>query len=159
MTIPILAAAHDELNGEISPDGRWLAYQSNESGEHEVYLRPFPNVDEGRWQLSFGGGMQPVWRPDGGEILYLVPEIGLVGVEFQSTAVPVWGSAQLVTELPIDMEQLNPLSGRNYDISRDGLRFLMVRQAARTEDPLEGLARYDVVLNWFEELEQQVPHP
>jgi Tol biopolymer transport system component len=57
-----------ELNGEISPDGHWLAYESNDSGQAEIYVRPFPNVNGGRWQLSTEGGTRPSWRRDGQEL-------------------------------------------------------------------------------------------
>ena len=57
----LVATEFDELNGEVSPDGRWMAYQSNQSGQYEVYVRPFPNVDDGLWQISTGGGTHPLW--------------------------------------------------------------------------------------------------
>ena len=56
----LLATEFGEFNGEVSGDGRWLAYQSNESGQFEIYVRPFPNVNEGRWQISTGGGTAPL---------------------------------------------------------------------------------------------------
>jgi serine/threonine-protein kinase len=62
-----------ERNGEISPDGRWLAYQSDESGEFEIYVRPLPDADRGRWQISTGGGTQPLWARSAGELFYLAP--------------------------------------------------------------------------------------
>ena len=55
---------------EVSPNGRWIAYHSNESGEFQVYVRPFPNVDGGRWQISSDGGFSPVWGPDGRELFF-----------------------------------------------------------------------------------------
>ncbi|MGH8648697.1 MAG: TolB family protein, partial [Burkholderiales bacterium] len=64
----------DERNGEISPDGRWLAYESNESGQSQIYVRPFPAVDEGRWQVSTSGGVQPLWARSGRELFYLAPD-------------------------------------------------------------------------------------
>src|ERR1700682_4675513 len=63
--------AFNELNGEISPEGHWLAYQSAESGQSEIYVRPFPNVDRGRWQISTSGGTSPVWARGGGELFFL----------------------------------------------------------------------------------------
>ena len=67
----LLKTEANEDDAEISPDGRWLAYDSDESGESEVYVRPFPNVGEGRWQVSTNGGRNPVWGPNGQEIFYL----------------------------------------------------------------------------------------
>ena len=68
---PIVRTSFIELNPEISPDRRYIAYQSNESGRYEVYVRPFPKVDEGRWQASSGGGTRPVWARNGRELFYL----------------------------------------------------------------------------------------
>ena len=60
-----------ENNPKLSPDSRWIAYDSNESGRNEVYVRPFPNVNEQRWALSTAGGWSPVWAADGSEIFYM----------------------------------------------------------------------------------------
>ena len=79
---PLLTTEFDETNPGISPDGLWLAYQSDESGQYEVYVRPFPDVDEGRWQISRGGGTSPLWAPNGGELFFL-------SLRGQLTAVPV----------------------------------------------------------------------
>ena len=59
-----------EHNGEVSPNGRWLAYQSNESGEDRIYVKPFPDVDSGRFPISPAGGSEPLWSPDGSELFY-----------------------------------------------------------------------------------------
>ena len=67
---PLLQTEFPEINPEISPDGRWLAYVSNESGQQEVYVRPFPNIEAGKWQVSQDGGRLPVWAPDGRELSY-----------------------------------------------------------------------------------------
>ena len=69
----IATAAHEE-SPMVSADGRWIAYVSDESGRNEVWARPFPNVDDGRWQISTGGGIMPVWAQDGGELFYQVKE-------------------------------------------------------------------------------------
>ena len=67
---PLLAAPFDELNAEVSPNGQWLAYESNESGRNEIYVRPFPNVDADRQQVSTNGGTQPLWARNGQELFY-----------------------------------------------------------------------------------------
>ena len=67
----LLDALRTVNNPDVSPDGRWLAYESDESGVNEVYVRPFPNVNDGRWQVSTAGGVQPVWARNGGELFYL----------------------------------------------------------------------------------------
>ena len=59
----------------MSPDGKWLAYESDESGQLEVFVRPFPDVQAGRWQISFGGGVQPAWNPAGHELFFVAPPL------------------------------------------------------------------------------------
>ena len=80
---PLVRTTFDESNAEISPDGRWLAYQSNESGSNEVYVRPFPDVNGGRWQISTGGGQQPLWARSGEELFYRAPSGALVAVKIE----------------------------------------------------------------------------
>jgi len=69
---PLLATEFDEEGAAISPDGRWIAITSNETGTRETYVRPFPNVDDGKWQISVGGGSDKAWGPDGSELFYSV---------------------------------------------------------------------------------------
>ena len=66
----LLRERYNEFQPQISPDGRWMAYTSDESGKYEVYVRPFPEVDKGRWQVSTSGGDSPLWSPDGRELFY-----------------------------------------------------------------------------------------
>ena len=66
----LLTTSFDEMNPKVSPDGRWLAFQSDESGENEVYVRPYPEVDSGRVPISVGGGTRPLWAKDGSELFY-----------------------------------------------------------------------------------------
>jgi WD40 repeat protein len=88
-----------EASATISPDGRWLAYHSNESGQFEVYVRPFPGVDSGRWQVSTGGGLQPVWARDGRELFYLVPQgRAVMAVAIQPGPAFAAGNPRLVFE-------------------------------------------------------------
>ena len=67
---PLLQTPYNELNAELSPNGRWLAYQSNESSHYEIYVRPFPNVTAGKWQVSTSGGTRPLWARNGQELFY-----------------------------------------------------------------------------------------
>ena len=119
---PLLHSPFAERNGAISPDGRWLAYESNESGQEEIHVRPFPNVsDGGRWQVSAGGGTCPVWSPDGQELFYRDLN-GVMAVTVQST--PTFSSGN-PTKL-FDGPYLTGVGG-SYDVSRDGRRFLMLK--------------------------------
>jgi len=146
------ATAFDELNAEVSPDGRWLAYQSNESGQGEIYVRTFPNVNEGRWQISTGGGTRPLWGPVGSELFYLARGGRLMVVPVQTDPSFTAGRAEILFEEPYYVEA--SVAGRAYDISPDGRRFLMIKESEEdTSVPMS----MTVVLNWFEELERLVP--
>ena len=147
---PLVVTEHDELNGEISPDGHWLAYQADESGSFEVYIRPFPDVEGGRWQVSTGGGIQPAWSPDGRELFYLAPG-RLMSVPIRGVVTPSLGTPRVI--LPALAFSPYSRSGRIYDVSPDGQRFLIFDpNATVSSDPLAGLSRLEVVLNWTEEL-------
>ncbi len=141
---PLLQTTFRERNSEVSPDGSWLAYASNESGREEIYVRPFPDVDSGgRWQVSTGGGTQPLWARSGEEIFYRSGE-ALMAVAVQTEPSFVAGNPEVVFEGQYAMTQ----GGRTYDVSADGERFLMMRQVESSS----GTAQIIVVQNWFEEL-------
>jgi serine/threonine-protein kinase len=151
-TEPLLHTKSTEDNGEISPDGHWLAYQSNESGQFQIYVRPFPNVDSGHWQISTNGGAKPAWAHSGRELFY---EDALGAM----TAVPVQTAPTFVPGNPtklFDGRYLANLNARAYDVSRDGQRFLMIRRDNTTGGETSAPAGMVVVLNWFEELKQRV---
>jgi hypothetical protein len=118
---PLVNTTFEEINGEVSANGQWLAYQSNESGRNEVYVRPFPNVDAGRWQVSTSGGSQPLWARDGGELFFLDAGSNLmrVAVPKGSTFTP-GPPAQILGTLAARFFTAGP--GRTYDVSRDGQR-------------------------------------
>ncbi len=151
---PLLNAAHDEHNAEVSPDGRWMAYQSNESGADEVYVRPFPNVGDGRSQISTGGGTRPAWARSGREIFYLKADGTLIGVPVEI------GGGSLAAGVPKSLFRgpyFTVLNGRTYDVAPDGRRFLMIKQdAPRAERRPTQLV---VVQNFFEELKRLAPVP
>ena len=153
---PLLVTEFDEGNAEISPDGRWLAYQSDASGQWEIYVQPFPDVDSGRWPISTTGGTRPLWGPDGRELFYLT-EAGVLGVTVETGAGFQAGTPALVVEGPY-YGTSGGRPGRTYDIATDGQRFLMIRERA-TDDTFADLRQLHVVLNWFEELKARVPVP
>ncbi len=125
---PFLQTRFDEAAAVISPDGRWVAYVSNESGRYEVYVTSFP-MPGGKWQVSTAGGHWPRWRRDGREIFYLTPESRLM-----AAAVNGQGSAFDVGSVQALFQTRARLNRRYmYDVSRDGQRFLintLVEQAA-----------------------------
>ena len=105
----------------VSPDGRWLAYHSSETGRDEVYVRPFPNVGDGRWQVSVDGGREPLWSPGGQELFYR-SSTGVIAVNVQLS--PVFTAAP-----PQQLLSGNDVSSgyQTYDISPDGQRFIMMK--------------------------------
>ncbi len=117
--------AGSETNGQISPDGRWVAYASDESGNWEIYVTSFPSA-AGKWQVSRGGGSEPRWRGDGKEIFYIAPS-GML------TAVPVNGESIFATGTPAPLFQIHgrtPISSTDvftYDVAKGGNRFLVNR--------------------------------
>jgi Tol biopolymer transport system component len=151
-TKPLITTDFRNHRPAISPDGRWIAYTSNETGREEIYVRPFPAVGSARWPMSSSGGISPVWSRDGRELFYNSPPdnaILRVGIDSTSTfraATPqvlfqksyFWGPAA---------------NGRSYDIAPDG-RFLMIKDASVNNDRPPSIV---VVLNWFEELKRVAP--
>ncbi len=152
---PLVATPFEEYNAEISPDGRWLAYQSNRSGVFEVYVVPFPAVESGQWPVSTGGGTEPLWRSDGRELFYRAPTGAVMRVEVAPGTTWKTGSPAQVIEARSYVLGSDPL-GRTYDVSPDGRRFVMMKNA---ESPVQTSAvrRIVVVQNWFEELKALVP--
>jgi eukaryotic-like serine/threonine-protein kinase len=156
---PLIQTTFNERNGEFSPDGRWLAYESDESGQEEIFVRPFPDVNGGRWQVSTGGGSEPLWARSGRELFYRGPDGALLGV-----AVAVEGSASFRTGKPVRLVEgryyagagSGAAPGRTYDVSPDGQRFLMVKEAGGSNQTAAPLSIV-VVQHWVEELKRLVP--
>ena len=123
--VPFLTGNSSQINGQISADGKWAAYVSDESGNWEVYVTSFPGA-AGKWQVSRGGGTEPRWRGDGKEIFYISPSGMLV-------AMPVGGEGGFSTSTPAPLFQIHgraPLSSTDaftYDVTKDGKRFLVNR--------------------------------
>ncbi|HXI04475.1 MAG TPA: protein kinase, partial [Candidatus Saccharimonadales bacterium] len=134
----------NQSQGQFSPDGKWIAYTSGESGEKEVFVRPFPHGDE-RWQISAAGGSQPRWRDDGGELYYVAPEGALMAVEIGAGP----GFHASAPAKLFDADILDPASffygdQAQYDVAPGGRRFL-----ANVEvEPREKSTTIDVILNW-----------
>ncbi|MDA2931194.1 hypothetical protein MYX84_14830 [Acidobacteria bacterium AH-259-O06] len=147
---PLLQTQFSETRATISPEGGWMAYMSNESGQWEVFVRPFPNVDEGKWQISSDGGVAPVWGPDGQELFYRNGETMMV-VRIKTEPIFTAGNPEVLFT-----GRYFTGAARHYDISADGQRFLMIKEGGQTE---ETSARDEliIVLNWFEELQRLVP--
>jgi Tol biopolymer transport system component len=154
----LLQEKYNEGQPEISPDGRWMAYTSNESGKNEIYVRPFPEVNKGgRWQISTAGGGDPLWSPNGRELFYRNGDaVMAVAVEIE----PTFKVGKPETLFRGTYIPFSPLEGHPWDISRpDGKRFLMLKEVASTVKPAAAKTtqKINIVVNWFEELKQRVP--
>ena len=159
-SIALVATRADETSPVVSPDGRWLAYVSNEGGRTEVYVSPFPNAADGRWQISAQGGQEPVWAHSGRELFYRA-------ATGRPSAVNDPGAQQMVMELkpgltfvpgprrvlfPLTRFSLDP-GHQQYSVTPDDKRFLMIR--ATESDRSDHLV---VVENFFEVLRTRMGH-
>jgi eukaryotic-like serine/threonine-protein kinase len=145
---PLLQAKWTVQNAQFSPDGRWMAYTSNETGNMEIYVSPFPSAN-GKWQVSSAGGEEPRWRQDGKELFYL-------SAEGKMMAVAVTKGASFKAEAPVALFQTErrrqPVSSFavfSYDVSGDGQRFLIITKVDEAN-----AAPLSVFLNWASEMEK-----
>ena len=145
--IPFLHTPFEDLLGRLSPDSRWMAYMSDESGQREIYVQSFPESG-GKWLISTSGGVYPQWRADGRELFYLGPDGNLMAVEIEADGdTPVAGIPQAL--FPINGPGPTTLQRNNYEVTADGQRFLV---NAFVEDAVRAPITW--VLNWTAELEQ-----
>jgi serine/threonine-protein kinase len=152
---PLLAEPFDELNAEISPNGHWLAYESNQSGRPEIHVRPFPNVDADRQQVSTNGGTQPLWARNGQELFY-ESKGTLMRVPLKTGSTFERGTPEKVFDAPYLVRQPGQPPGRMYDVSADAQRFLMIKETTGADERPPS-ARIILVQSWFEELKRLVP--
>lgn len=150
---PLLETPFGETNGTISPDGRWLVYQSNSSGRLEIYVRPFPNTTAGQWVVSKSGGKMPAWGTN--ELFFFDADGILTRVPFdaRSAAWHAGASAKLFDGRYFTGG--NTTIARTYDVSSDGQRFLMIKPS-RT-DAQSAPAGLIVVQHWDQELGARAP--
>ena len=152
-TQPLIQTTFGEGNAEVSPDGRWVAYQSNESGSSQIHVRPFPRVDSGHWQVSTGGGFKPLWARSGRELFYVANRT-LMAVTVQNTG------AMFSAGNPTEILDITPYffgyAPRNYDVSADGQRFLLITLSAPGQSSMTPSNSVIVVEHWTEELKARV---
>ena len=142
--VPLVATRFTEVAPAPSPDGRWLAYTSNESGRYEIYVVPFPNTGAAKWAVSTRGGTEPQWSRSGKELFYRDGSRNLVAVAIRTTPTfSLGGSTALFSAAGFASDEF----GAEYAVAPDDQRFLMIRSRAAS-----GSDELIVVENWFEEL-------
>ena len=140
-----------EAGAYLSPDGRWMAYTSGESGPREIYVRPFPDLEAGKWRVSTDGGTESAWSPDGRELFYRAgPAMMSVAVETE----PIFSAG--IPETLFEGTYFAAV-GPQWAVGPDG-RFLMIKSGESISDST-ATPQINVVLNWFEELKERVPLP
>ena len=156
---PWLQTPNIEAWPEFSPDGRWLAYASNETGHHEVYVRSFPGPG-GAIQVSITGGFQPAWHPNGRELFFLSPSgtpgrMRMMVATWEAGRTPRTGTPKMLFEFARSEYQFACVAVRCYDVAPDGQRFYVVQTGKPPRSPVVKETR--LVHNWLEELKAKVP--
>ncbi len=138
----LMKTNHDNYAPVLSPNGRWIAYVSNESSQSEIYVRPFPSVDSARWTISVNGGSEPLWARSGDELFFRTARGDVMSV-------PVRAGDTFSPGIPVRLFNAPQFSSeeyyRRYDVSADGRRFLMVRGSTKNSQAI------GIILNWREE--------
>jgi serine/threonine-protein kinase len=155
---PLVQTSFEEVNAQISADGRWLAYQSNSSGVFEIYVRPFPDIESGQWLVSTAGGSEPIWARSGRDLFNRALDGAVMSVAVPPAGTWAPGAPRRLfdgTSYALSAEgEAIPSLARTYDVSPDGRRFLMLKTV---NQPAQTAARIVFVENWNEELERLVP--
>jgi serine/threonine-protein kinase len=152
-TSPVLQTTFNESNGSLSPDGRYLAYQSDQSGEMQVYVRSLIGEPIQVWPVSSGGGSRPVWARNG-ELFYVDGRGALIAVK--TTVTPTFTADTPVKALNAGsfFPGSGAVAGRTYDVSADGQRFLVLRDADPSQ--VSATPQMIVILNWVELVRRQL---
>jgi len=155
----LLNEKYDEGDPRISTNEQWLAYGSNETGEREVYVRSFPDIDKVKRPVSTGGGDSPLWSPDGSELFYRNGD-SFMAVEIETEPSFSLGKPTLLFEGTYSSHPNVPECVL-WDIHPDGKRFLMLKPTGLTDETTEAGSprKINIVINWLEELKEKVPAP
>jgi serine/threonine-protein kinase len=150
--VTLVESPVEERNAALSPDGRWLAYEAESitvPGRLDIYVRPFPDVNRGLWQVTSDGGTFPLWSRDGRELYYVTLDNAFVAVPVEASAT-TWRAGTPTILFRREYFVRDGSLGRQYDVAPDG-RFLMLKRQAGTEP-----AHFVIVQNWVAELTRQV---
>ena len=147
--VPLVVAPSNELFPALSPDGRWLAYASDESGTSEVYVRPFPLTASAKWQVSTAGGSEPAWADNGKELLYINGKSEMISAEITPGATLTVGKQRVLFSVA-PFYRPGPIP--SYSVSPDGTRFLMVREGDASQ-----LSELILAENWGQQLRARAP--
>ena len=155
----LLGKSYTSANTALSPDGHWIAYEAREGERNEVFVRPFPNVNDARFPISQGGGSWPVWSRNGKELFYLAGGGGGGGERpLMSVSIKTASGTTFERNAPtkvVNFQGFVRASSRGYDVSLDGSRFLVIADAAAPANSATHTSmRY--ITNWFEELRARV---
>ena len=145
---PLVETNARVFNAEISPDGRWVAYQSDETGPWEIYVHPFPAVQTARWQISSAGGAEPLWARNGRELFFIAGDGMMMSAAIRPE--PSFVFERAVSLFQAGQYRVNV--ARNYDITPDGKRFVMVKTVGTDGRG----ASFVVVTNWAEEVRRRL---
>jgi len=147
--LPFHRTGTNENEPRFSPDGRWLAYISDESGRVEIYVQPYPGPG-GKWQISTEGGAEPVWNPNGRELFYRNGD-KMMAVDISTQPGFAASTPRMLFEGQYEQP---PVPVHNFDVSPDGQHFLMLKPVGEEQT---APTQINVILNWFEELKRRVP--
>jgi Tol biopolymer transport system component len=137
----------------VSPDGRWLAYESDSSGQGEVFVTKYPDTTGKQWPVSAGGGIQPAWARNGKELFYLALDGSLMTVAVEGISTD-WRAGVATKLFQGPYYTRGSVPQRMYDVAPDGQRFLMVKSA----DSAQAVARSIVIVQTFgNELSARLP--
>jgi serine/threonine-protein kinase len=151
--VPMVASEFSELHPDVSPDGRRLAYTSNESGINEVYVRPFPNTDAGRWQVSNGGGASPVWSRDGSRLYFLDGDRYLAVADVDVSAASTFAVSRVTQLFDVSGFEFDAFH-QSFDVTPDDQHFLFV--ARRRSMDGDDAPKVVWVENWLTDLEERL---
>ena len=155
---PFVKTNFDERGGRFSPDGRWVAYRSNESGRYEIYVRPFDPADTasadggsttsgGQWQVSAAGGMNPVWSADGTELYYVAPDAKLMAVPIKTKSTTLEpGTPATLFQTRIVGSGTDADLGTNYDVTSDGRSLIDVTTDQSTSAPITVVLNFPILV-------------